>query len=137
MLFLIIGIIIVTSVLYFIWLRLRYINTSIKPNNENIIILTRENYNRTLKNKIVLVDYWAEWCVPCRMMAPILNELAFELPENATIAKLNVDHFQDIAAKSNIKSIPTLILFKNEKEVKRFVGVKTKSILLKEINNIK
>jgi len=82
----------------------------------------------------VLVDFWAEWCMPCKMMIPVLNELAEEVDGSVSIAKLNVDEQKKTAAGFKVRSIPTMILFRNGKEIHRFVGVKTKDYLLKELD---
>jgi thioredoxin 1 len=104
------------------------------PENKNILILDSGNYQHQLKSGIALVDFWASWCMPCKMMAPILNEVAAEVDGQAKICKVDVQQHQDISAKFSVRNIPTLILFKNGKEINRFVGVKTKDFLLKEIN---
>jgi thioredoxin 1 len=101
-----------------------------------ILTLTDSNFQQQTKNKVVLVDFWAEWCAPCRMMAPVLNEVAEELNRNSHIGKLNIEQYQSMAQKFNVRSIPTLILFKDGKEVKRFVGIKQKDFLLKEMKSI-
>jgi thioredoxin 1 len=81
----------------------------------------------------VLVDFWAEWCGPCKMIAPILEEIAEEQGDAVTIAKLNVDEAGDIARRFEVMSIPTLILFQNGEPVKRIVGAKPKQALLDDI----
>lgn len=101
--------------------------------NDRILTLTEQNFNQQTKNKTVLVDFWAAWCAPCRMMAPVLNDVAAELPEGFLVGKINVDEYQSLAQRFNVRNIPTLILFKNGKETNRFVGVKTKDFLLKNI----
>ncbi|HBS85634.1 MAG: thioredoxin [Bacteroidetes bacterium GWF2_38_335] len=101
--------------------------------HKDIITLTDKNFSAQLKNKIVLVDFWAAWCGPCRMMAPVLNQLAGELDGNAKIGKLNVEEFGSVSQKYKVRGIPTMILFKDGKEVKRFVGVKSKDFLLAQI----
>lgn len=102
--------------------------------SEKVKILTDANFSGTIRSGIVLVDFWATWCMPCKLMVPVLNELAEELHGKATIAKLDVDQAQKSAAAFSVRSIPTLILFKNGKEIHRFVGVKTKDYLLREID---
>ncbi len=82
----------------------------------------------------VLVDFWAEWCGPCKMIAPILEEIADEQGDALTIAKLNVDEASDIARRFEVMSIPTLILFKDGEPVKRLVGAKPKQALLDDIS---
>ena len=77
----------------------------------------------------VLVDFWATWCGPCQMQAPILEQVAKEAA-STLIAKVDVDQLNDVAAKFGIASIPTLVVFKDGKEVKRFVGVQSKATLV-------
>jgi len=84
-------------------------------------------------NQVVLVDFWAPWCGPCRMQAPILEKIAKDGSVNATIAKLNTDENTDLAQKFGITSIPTLILFKNGSEVERMVGVQPEASLKKKL----
>jgi len=81
----------------------------------------------------VLVDFWAEWCGPCKMIAPILEEIADEQGDALKIAKLNVDEAGAVAQRFEVMSIPTLILFKDGEPVKRVVGAKPKQALLDDI----
>lgn len=81
----------------------------------------------------VLVDFWAEWCGPCKMIAPILEEIADEKGDAIKIAKLNVDEAADIARRFEVMSIPTMILFKDGEEAKRIIGAKPKQALLDDI----
>lgn len=95
-----------------------------------IIDLTKENFQAeiTKSDKPVLVDFWAVWCGPCQMMAPILHELEAEMPD-VQIGKVNVDEQMDLACQFRVVSIPTLIIFKNGQEVQRMVGVTSKEEL--------
>lgn len=102
--------------------------------HEKIITLTDKNFNQQIKGKVVLVDFWATWCAPCRLMAPALNDLASELTDNkCRVGKVDVDANRGLAQKYNIRSIPTSVIFKDGQEVARIVGVKPKATLLKEM----
>ncbi len=103
--------------------------------HKKILTLTDKNFQTLAKNKVMLVDFWAGWCAPCKLMAPVLNEVADELSGNSHVGKVNIEQFQSLAQKYQVRSIPTFILFKNGKEVNRFVGVKTKDFLIKQIQS--
>ena len=81
----------------------------------------------------VIVDFWAEWCGPCKMIAPVLDEIATEQAGKVRIAKLNVDDNPDVARRFDVMSIPTLIIFKDGEPQKRLVGAKGKGQLLEEL----
>ena len=103
---------------------------------ENIITLTDTNFNEEVKgsDEPVLVDFWAEWCGPCKMITPILEEIATEQAGKIRIAKLNVDDAPQTAQQFQVMSIPTLILFKDGEIQKRVVGARGKGQLLEEIS---
>ncbi|MYH78501.1 MAG: thioredoxin [Acidimicrobiaceae bacterium] len=81
----------------------------------------------------ILVDFWAEWCGPCKLIAPILDEIASEQQGTLTVAKLNVDEAPDVARRFGVMSIPTMILFDGGEPAKRMVGAKPKEALLGEL----
>ena len=111
-------------------------NAPAVADSELIEHLTAQNFAHKTKNGVVLVDFWADWCMPCKMMAPILNEVAEATDGTATIYKLNVDEQQQVAAQYGIRSIPTMILFKDGKEVERIVGVKSKEAVIASIKKV-
>lgn len=100
----------------------------------NVKTLSQNNFKQMTSNGLILVDFWAPWCGPCKMVAPVLNEIADEHQGQLRVGKVNVDNQQALAAKFKVRSIPTLILFKNGKDVKRIVGAKTKKGYLAEIS---
>jgi thioredoxin 1 len=108
--------------------------TPMVSDSEKIITLTETNFDHQTKNKLMLVDFWAAWCGPCRMMAPILNELSLELEGNQHIGKVNIEEYPSLAKRFNVRNIPTLIVFKNGVEVARIVGVRNKEYLQKQMN---
>ncbi len=105
--------------------------------SDKIKDLTDKNFQHQVKNDISLVDFWASWCVPCKMMAPVLNELADEVGSGVQVCKVNVEQYQSLASKYGIRGIPTMLLFRDGKEINRFVGVKSKDFLLDHIQKIK
>lgn len=109
-------------------------NTPMPEDSEYVKILTTQNFDNQIKKGVTIVDFWAAWCMPCKVMAPILNSVANELKDSASVGKLNIEDHQAIAAKYQVRSIPTLIMFKNGKEINRFVGIKTKDFLINQIN---
>ncbi len=102
---------------------------------EHLKYLNDENFEKTISNGVTLVDFYADWCGPCRMIAPIVEELSKEMAGKATIAKLDIENAQQTAQKFQVTSIPTIILFKNGKEMERIIGVRDKSSLKKMIDS--
>lgn len=129
------SIIIAALVALFAYAKVKTKNIPLVADHKNILTLTDENIHNQTKNRVVLVDFWAEWCAPCKMMAPVLNEVAIELNGTAHVGKVNIELYQSLAQKYKVLNIPTLILLKNGHEVNRFVGIKNKEFLLNKIQN--
>ncbi len=98
--------------------------------------VTDSNFEELIlkSDKPALVDFWAEWCGPCRMISPIVSELAEEMEGKAVISKLNVDNNPEICSKYGIRNIPTILFFKNGEVVDKQVGATQKNVLLDKIN---
>ena len=97
--------------------------------SENVKILNEANFQQIIDKGIVLVDFWAEWCAPCRAQSPIIEALATAIHDKATICKVNVDDNQNISQKYEVMSIPTIILFKDGKVVQKLVGLQEQKVL--------
>ncbi len=98
-------------------------------------IATNTSFDELLADeKLVIVDFWATWCGPCRMLSPLLDEVEEEMAEKITVVKVNVDDADEIAMRYRIMSIPTLMFFKNGQLVDKSVGAMPKSALVEKIN---
>lgn len=111
----------------------KYRKMPVVPDCDKIVILNDKNFQQQIGNRLVLVDFWASWCVPCKMMTPVLNDLAEELEGKAVIGKLNVEQYQQLAVKYNVRNIPTMVLFQDGNEALRMIGMKSKNFLKKQI----
>lgn len=109
----------------------------VAADSPKIKVLTDKNFSMQIGKGIALVDFWASWCMPCKMMVPVLNEVAEEVGGQAAICKVNIEEYQSLAQKYAVRNIPTIIIFRNGKEVDRIVGVKQKDFLVNKINMLK
>ena len=101
----------------------------------NTVTVTEASFDEKVlqSDKLVLVDFWATWCGPCRMVAPVLEEIAAEHGDTLTVAKLDIDENPSLARDYRVLSVPTLILFKGGEPVKQIVGAKPKAALLNDL----
>ncbi|MBN2017355.1 MAG: thioredoxin [Candidatus Cloacimonetes bacterium] len=102
------------------------------------LALTEENFDTIVNSgKVVLVDFWAEWCMPCKMIGPVIDELANEMDtDKVTITKCDVDSQRNIAVKFSITSIPSILFFKDGKVMDQIVGAVPKKMLVDKINDL-
>lgn len=104
----------------------------------NIVYLTETNFPEEVTNSPtpVLVDFWAEWCGPCKMIAPLLDELALEYDGKVKVAKVNIDEQQNLASQHGIRAVPTLLIFKGGEVAEQIVGVKSKRDLKASLDKV-
>lgn len=101
------------------------------------LALNDSNFKETVSgNKLVMVDFWATWCGPCKMLSPIVDELAEEMGDKVVIAKCNVDECDDSPVEYGIRNIPALLFFKNGEVVDRLVGAVPKATIVEKINSL-
>ena len=106
--------------------------------SEKIIKITDKNFEELVLHsfKLVIVDFWAEWCGPCKAIAPILDKISGEFSDNVLVGKVNVDEVKEVPVKYGIRSIPTLLFFHNGELVKLEVGLQSEQALVDSINQI-
>ncbi len=90
------------------------------------VVLNKDNFDKTVENGVVLVDFWATWCGPCKMLAPTIDAIATEYKDRVVVGKVDVDESEEIARRFGILSIPTLFLFKDGEVVEKLVGYRLK-----------
>jgi len=100
------------------------------------IELTLENFDETVSSGVSLVDFWAPWCGPCKMIAPVIEELAQDYEGKANICKVNTDEQQDLAVKYGIRSIPTILFMKDGEIVDQMIGATSKQALAEKIDSL-
>jgi len=103
----------------------------------NVLELDDFNFDKKILegSKVSLVDFWAPWCGPCKMLGPVVEEVAKDIGEKAQIAKLNVDDNPVVASKYKIMSIPTILIFKSGKIVDQFIGIQPKDLIIKRLES--
>lgn len=99
-------------------------------------IINEEEFNNAIENGVSLIDFNAPWCAPCRAQGPIVQQLSEQFEERAVIAEMNIDENQQTAVKLGIQSIPTLAIFKNGKEIQRFIGLQSQDTLSAAIEKV-
>jgi thioredoxin 1 len=106
--------------------------------SDNIVQVNQDSFQKTVleAEKPVLVDFWAEWCGPCKMVAPVIDELAGEYKDKAGFAKINVDESPKLASQFGVMSIPTIMVFKNGKPQQQAIGFKSKNDLKKMLDGV-
>ncbi len=101
---------------------------------KKIVTVNMPNFDEVLSQGLVLVDFWAEWCQPCKVQDPILEQIAAETDDRVIIAKLNVDDNRYITQQKAVRNIPTLVLYNKGEEVERWTGLQSKEVILSGIN---
>lgn len=100
---------------------------------DDILILNQDNFDRETQSGVVLVDFWASWCMPCRAMAPVVHEIASQTKGKIKVGKVDVDANGELAQRFNVQGIPNFIILKDGKEVENMVGIQSKEALIQAI----
>lgn len=104
-----------------------------KSSKPKVVSLSASNYSNEVKNGLVFVDFWAAWCGPCRKMAPILDQLSAEYKDSLKVGKVNVDNYKKFSIDMGIQALPTIVVYKDGKEMERITGVVSKDDLVKVV----
>ena len=102
--------------------------------DENIVTLTTDNFNEQIATGVVLVDFWATWCMPCKAMAPIIDEIASQTTGKIKVGKVDIDKNGLLARQFGIQAIPTLVIFKDGKQVETLVGMQSKESIVQALS---
>ncbi|MFA6294588.1 MAG: thioredoxin [Victivallales bacterium] len=97
--------------------------------------LNSENFDSETSKGVALIDFWAEWCGPCKMLGPVLEEVVKEVGDSAVIAKINVDEAQELAMKYAVRSIPAIFILKDGKTIQQFIGIQSKQVLVNAVKD--
>ena len=101
-----------------------------------VIHLNEENFDSTVAEGVTLVDFWATWCGPCKMLSPILDQVAAEIGDEATIAKVDIDESRELAIKLQVRNVPAVYIFKDGEIVNQFVGARDKQFIIDAIRGV-
>ena len=112
------------------------ISTNVSENKSTVITLTENTFDDKIKDGITLVDFWATWCMPCRIQAPIIEKVSKEMEGKAVVCKIDVDQSPSIADRYGIQGIPTMIIFKDGKAAGQFVGITSKNDIIAALNKL-
>ena len=102
--------------------------------NDTIVTLTTDNFNEQIATGVVMVDFWATWCMPCKAMAPVIDEIASQTTGKVKVGKVDIDENQTLARQFGIQAIPTLIIFKDGKQVETLVGMQSKESIVRALS---
>ena len=102
--------------------------------DENIVTLTTDNFNEQIATGVVLVDFWATWCMPCKAMAPVIDEIASQTTGKIKVGKVDIDKNGLLARQFGIQAIPTLVIFKDGKQVETLVGMQSKESIVQALS---
>ena len=102
--------------------------------DENIVTLTTDNFNEQIATGVVMVDFWASWCMPCKAMAPVIDEIASQTTGKIKVGKVDIDKNGPLASQFGIQAIPTLVIFKDGKQVETLVGMQSKESIVQALS---
>ncbi len=132
----ILVLVIIIALVFYMRNLTRKINKADQEQSENLIILTDENFQKTIEKGVTLVDFWAPWCTPCKIQNPVINQIANELEGKAKVCKINVDEHKKSATQMKIRNIPNIIIFKNGNAEMQLIGVKPKHTIMKTVHSL-